>query len=233
VRLATGFSRLRSSALDLLFPLSCVVCGRDGSYLCPACETELPRLEEPYCQRCADPNEEGVCDWCGAQPPAFDGVRAPYLMEGAVRDMVHSFKYQNLRAAAPELGQLLSAYLDSNPIRADVLVPVPLHPRRERERGYNQAELLARELSKRTGLPLASRAIRRLRNTPPQVSLSGYDARARAMRDAFECQPDVGRQRVLLVDDVVTSGSTMSVCATALKSAGARSVWGLALARQA
>ena len=231
--MASVITRLTSSALNLLFPLSCVVCGRDGSYLCPGCEPELPRLEEPYCQRCADPDEERVCDWCRAQPPAFDGVRAPYLMEGAVRDMVHSFKYQNLRAAAPELGQLLSAYLDSSPIRAEVVVPVPLHPRRERERGYNQAELLARELSKRTRLPMGSHSLRRLRNTPPQVSVRSPDERKRAVQGAFECISDIGGQRVLLIDDVVTSGSTMSACATALKAGGARSVWGLALARQA
>ena len=103
-------------------------------------------------------------------------------------------------------------------------MPVPLHPRRERERGYNQAELLARELKKRTGLPLESRAIRRLRNTPPQVSVSGYDARARAVRDPFECEVDVGGQRVLLIDDVVTRGSTISACAAALKADSARSV---------
>ena len=110
---------------------------------------------------------------------------------------------------------------------------MPLHPRRERGRGYNQAELLARELSKRTGLPLASRAIRRLRNTPPQVSVAGHDQRRRAVQGAFECMSDIGGQRVLLIDDVVTSGSTMSACAAALKAGGARSVWGLALARQA
>ena len=116
---------------------------------------------------------------------------------------------------------------------ADVLMPVPLHGSSERQRGYNQAELLARDLSKRTGLPLASRVIRRLRNTPPQVSVVSHDERRRAVRDAFECKLDVDGQRVLLIDDVVTSGSTMSACAAALKAGGARSVWGLALARQA
>jgi len=101
VRLVAGFSRLTSSALDLRFPLSCVVCARDGSYLCPVCEPELPRLEKPYCLRCAEPDEDGVCDWCRAQPPAYDGVRAPYLMEGAVRDMVHSLKYRHLQHERP------------------------------------------------------------------------------------------------------------------------------------
>ena len=229
---AALLSRVASSALDLLFPLSCVGCGSQGRYLCSACELALPRLEEPYCRRCADPDEEGVCDWCRAQPPAFDGVRAPYLMEGAVREMVHGFKYRNLRAAAPELGRLLSGYLESTPVPADLAAPVPLHPRRERERGYNQAELLAREVCGETGLALESTALRRTKDAPPQVSMRGHDQRRRAVRDAFSCDSDLSGRRVLLIDDVVTSGSTMSACASALKAAGARSVWGLSLARQ-
>ena len=228
-----ALSKLARSALGLLFPLSCSVCGSEGRYLCPGCEPKLPKLQEPYCQRCADPDEEGVCDWCRAQPPAFDGVRAPYLMEEAVRGMIHHFKYRNLRAAAPELGRLLADYLEANPIRADVLVPVPLHPRRERERGYNQAELLAREVGKRTGLPIDTQAVRRTRDTPPQVSMSGHDDRRRAVHEAFDCGSGLAGRRVMVIDDVVTSGSTMSACATALKAAGARSVWGLSVARQA
>ena len=141
--------------------------------------------------------------------------------------------YRNLRAAAPELGRLMALYLEAQPIRAEVLVPVPLHRWRERERGYNQAELLARELSRHTDLPLDVDALRRNRNTPPQVSMRGHDDRSRAVRGAFECIGDVAGRRVLLIDDVVTSGSTMSACAAALKNAGARSAWGLSLARQA
>ena len=93
--MTTILSKLTSSALNLLFPLSCAVCSREGHYLCAGCEPELPRLEKPYCQKCADPDEERVCDWCRARPPAFDGVRAPYLMDGAVRDMVHGLKYRH------------------------------------------------------------------------------------------------------------------------------------------
>jgi ComF family protein len=146
--------------------------------------------------------------------------------------MVHGLKYQNLRASAADLGRLLAEYLDPNPMPADLLVPVPLHKRRERERGYNQSELLARELSKRTGIPLETRVLRRTRNTPPQVSIEGHEERRRNIEGAFECAREVGGQKLLVVDDVVTTGSTMSACAGALKASGATSVWGLALARQ-
>ena len=226
-------SRVAGSALNLLLPLSCAVCHREGRFLCPDCECALPRLEPPYCTVCADPGASPQCDWCTSTRPAIAGIRAPYMFDGVVREMVHSLKYRNLKAAAPELGGLLSAFLASSHIPADVLIPVPLHRRSERERGYNQSELLARELSKRTGVPLQTRALRRVRNTPPQVSMASHQERRRNMEGAFVCAGDMSGQRALLVDDVVTTGSTMFACSEALRATGANSVRGLALARQA
>ena len=150
-----------------------------------------------------------------------------------MREMVHALKYQNLRASAPDLGRLLAGYLDSNEIPTDVAMPVPLHPRRERERGYNQSELMARELSKGSGIPVQAGLLRRTRNAASQVSIKGREERRRNIDGAFECRSTVEGLRVLLIDDVVTTGSTMSACASALRAAGADSIWGLALARQA
>jgi predicted amidophosphoribosyltransferase len=104
---------------------------------------------------------------CVAAPPAYDGIRAPFLMEGAVREMVYGLKYRNLRSSALELGRLMAAHLESAHLGADLLIPVPLHRRRERERGYNQSGLLARELGVLTDIPVSARALRRTRNTPP------------------------------------------------------------------
>ncbi len=228
----TILSRLAGSVLDLLLPPSCAVCNSEGGFLCQGCESELPRLRAPYCNICSDPGPRGMCRWCATSPPAVDGIRAPYLMEDGARDMVYSLKYRNLRALAPELGRLLAEYLESTPIASDVLMPVPLHPRRERERGYNQSVHLVRELGRRAGLAIDTQGLRRTRNTPPQVSIDGHEERRRNTDGAFECISTVDGSRVLLLDDVVTTGSTMSACARALKDAGARSVWGLALARQ-
>ena len=230
--MATILSSLTGSILDLLFPLHCVVCNREGRFLCEGCEATLPRLKRPYCSVRAAPERERLCHWCATDPPAIDGIRAPYLMDGAVRDMVYRLKYQNLRAGASDLGRLLAACLESNPMPADVLMPVPLHKRRERERGFNQSELLTRETGKRTGIPVDTRALRRTKHRPPQVSIEGHEERRRNIEEAFECATEVEGANVLLIDDVVTIGSTMSACASALKAAGARSVWGLALARQ-
>ncbi len=228
----TLMSRVAGSVVDLLLPMRCVVCEREGRYLCDGCEPSLPRLKSPYCRVCAAPKASPLCHWCAATPPAIDGIRAPYLMEGAVRRMVHELKYRNLRAAASTLGRLMARYLESRPMDVDALVTVPLHGRRERQRGYNQSEILARALAKHTGVPLRPHVLRRTRNTAPQVFLNSDDDRRRNVVGAFECTNDMGGGRVLLVDDVVTTGSTMSACAAALKDAGVSHVWGLALARQ-
>jgi ComF family protein len=153
-------------------------------------------------------------------------------MEGVIREGVHSLKYHGVRAAAPQLGQLLTQYLMSHPVPGEVMVPVPLHSRRLRSRGYNQSALLAREVSKLTGLPVREDLLARVKDAPPQVRTASLQERRRNVSDSFECIGDAVRRAVLLVDDVVTTGSTMSACAAALKSAGATSVWGLALARE-
>ena len=146
--------------------------------------------------------------------------------------MVHGLKYRGLRAGAPDMGRLLAAFFESSPMPADVIIPVPLHRRSLRDRGYNQSELLGIELSKRTGRPMETRLLSRVRSTPPQVSMAGDEERRRNVEGAFDCGSDVGGKRVLLVDDVVTTGSTMSACGAALRQSGAGAVSGLALARQ-
>ena len=227
----TLLRRLASRGLDLLFPPECAVCGREGSFLCADCEPRLQRLVQPYCAKCAEPDAEPVCSWCRAKAPAYERIRAPYRYTGPVRDMVHDLKYANIRALAPTLGGLLADYLESQRFSADVLAPVPLHPRRERSRGYNQSHLLAREVSRRIQIPMADDRLLRSMDTPPQVAMSGREERRQNIDGAFECTGEATGLGVLLIDDVVTTGSTMSACASALKDAGAKSVYGLALAR--
>ena len=101
-------SGLARGALNLLLPISCAVCSTEGRFVCADCEPQLPRLERPYCVRCSDPGREPLCDWCAATPPTVNGIRAPYVFEGAVRDLVHDLKYRNLRASAPELAGLMA-----------------------------------------------------------------------------------------------------------------------------
>ena len=172
-----------------------------------------------------------LCASCKASPPGFDAVRAPYLMAGQLRDLVYGLKYRGLTSWAPRMGELMAAHLDSHTVGFDVVLPVPLHRRRERERGYNQSELLARTVGRLAGVTVEPQLLRRRRHTPPQVSMSSIDERRGNMDGAFECADYLDSRRVLLVDDVVTTGATMAACSGALKAGGAESVWGLALAR--
>ena len=156
-------------------------------------------------------------------------------MEGTIRESIHRLKYNNLRAIAPTLGELLADFLASQQVPGQVLVPVPMHPRRERQRGYNQAHLLAKEAGSRLGIPVVPRILSRIGNTPPQAKSPGVEERRANVRGSFRClHPFLANGlEVILVDDVCTTGATLEACAMALKRAGAISVWGVTLAREA
>jgi ComF family protein len=164
---------------------------------------------------------------------AIDGIRSPFTFEKLTREVVHQFKYQNLRVLAAPLSGVLHAYLSENPISVDMLIPVPLHPKRLRERGYNQSLLLALELGKLCGIPVCPDILKRRINTPPQARTASSIERHRNMHEAFtSVDGKLKDQRVLLIDDVSTSGATLDACAPALKQTGAISVWGLTVARE-
>ena len=142
-------------------------------------------------------------------------------------------KYRNLRALAEPLAQLLGGYLQERPVPGEVLVPVPLHAKRWRERGYNQSQLLARELGKLTGLSVVSDSLVRPGLATPQARTASVRERMLNVADAFACRDErLKDRRVLLIDDVATSGATLEAAADALKKIGAESVWGLTLARE-
>lgn len=227
-------ARLRGAALDLLFPSFCVGCGEDGSCLCKSCQSELPVLQHPLCPRCGLPQPQAVlCRACAGWQADIDGIRAPYQFEGTIRKAVHDLKYHNIRALAVPLAGLLSEYLRTEPIETDVIMPVPLHPRRLRERGYNQSALLARELGRLTGTALEEAALVRGKYLLPQARTGSVEERRSNVAGAFSLARQVVQdKRVLLIDDVSTSGATLNECASVLKAGGARAVWGLTLARE-
>jgi competence protein ComFC len=150
-----------------------------------------------------------------------------------MRQAIHELKYRNLRAMAVPLAKLLYDYLNTNPVPGEVLVPVPLHRKRWRERGYNQSSLLARGLGRLAGLPVIDDCLVRQQYALPQARTSNVSERQSNVAGAFTCGD--GRlegKQVLLIDDVFTSGATLNACAGALKSAGAVSVWGLVMAAE-
>lgn len=218
--------------LDLLFPPRCVVCRRVGTWLCPECGNRLPRLSGPVCPRCGAPTSNGTaCRACQEAPLRLEGIRSVAPFRGLIRAAIHYLKYRHARELADPLGELMARYWQENPLPAEVIVPVPLHPSRLQRRGYNQAALLAWALSRRIGLPMDEEALCRVRATASQMRLYAADRR-RNVEDAFRCTTDrmSGRQ-VLLVDDVCTTGATLEACADALRQGGAREVWALTLAR--
>lgn len=222
----------RGQLLDLLFPPRCVGCRRIGAWLCAECQSQIPRVEPPFCVQCGDKvAADDLCTRCRTSPLQIERIRAAAYFEGALREAIHLFKYKGRTALAKPLGNLMAMYWQQHPMPVDVVVAVPLHATRLRERGYNQAALLARELAQRAEIALNERTLVRKRATAPQVDLSAKERREN-VRDAFCCSDDrLAEKRVLLIDDVCTTGATLEACAIALRESGAHSVQALTLAR--
>ena len=226
--------KLRGIAVDLLFPKWCVGCGKEGELICHSCRYLLPRIMPPLCPRCGKPQPSGIlCPSCVNWQAKIDGIRSPFRFDGVMRQAIHQLKYRNLRALAVPLAKLLNDYLNTNPVPREVLVPVPLHQKRLRERGYNQSNLLAQELGKLINLPVVDECLIRQRHASPQARTSTLDERRTNVADAFTCRDHKLRNKqILLIDDVSTSGATLDACAAALKASGITSVWGLVMARE-
>ena len=232
--LSQRLDQIKDTFLDLLFPLYYVGCGREGDLICIRCRDALPRIEPPWCYICGLPRSGPcVCGTNRSKTWLLDGLRSPFRFEGTIREAIHSLKYRNIRAIAGPLAEYLADYHRGESLKTDVLVAVPLHSKRLRERGYNQSELLARSLAKAGGLPLIADCLHRTRDTPPQARSTNVEERRANVARAFSCKPgSVTGKSVLIIDDVTTTGATLEACAQELKKAGAISVWALTVARE-
>lgn len=215
--------------LNLVFPPRCLGCRTLGTFLCPACAAGVSRLVDPFCPTCGlsvDPAHPQ----CRCRAPALSFVVAAGEFDGPLRQAIRALKYQGQRAGAPALAGLLAPHLAGILEPDHLLVPVPLHPRRLRQRGYNQSALLARALTSDRAAPPDERALRRIRQTTPQVELRG-EQRARNMAGAFTGDSSrCGGRTIVLVDDVCTTGATLRAAAGAATAAGARRVYAAVLA---
>jgi competence protein ComFC len=220
-----------SALADLFYPQYCVGCERRASdLLCRTCFEALPHLGRPACARCGMPTafETFVCDECKGVDFGFESARAPLKYTGVGREIVHALKYRGYTRVVERLATpLMLGVLDATD-RFDAVVPVPLHRSRRRRRGFNQAELLARGVAGKINAPVSG-TLQVVRRTRDQVELSATERRAN-VSGAFRAGGRV-RGRVLLIDDVFTTGATMSACAEALLRAGAREVHALSLCR--
>ena len=223
--------RILAQIIDLLLPECCIACGGFGASLHVECLGQLPAADGARCARCWRPGPSTWCDRCaagGSDVPAFDALRTPYRFEGLARRALLEEKFRGITAHLSVLGQAAADVVPAE-WRPDIVVAVPLHPARQRQRGYNQSALIAREVSRELGLREGRGLVARARAGVPQASLSARD-RARNARGAYAVR-GVPPARVLLVDDVTTTGSTLDAIAMLLKEAGAERVYALAVAR--
>ncbi len=216
---------------ELFYPQRCVGCERRASdVLCRGCFEALPLLERPFCGRCGAPTAFEVlgCGECRSRDFGFDGARAPLRYEGVGKELVHALKYKGyLGVVGKVMGPLMSGALDVG-ARFDLVTPVPLHRSRLARRGFNQAELMAKSVAQRISAPVLDK-LKLVRRTRDQIELSAC-ARRENVSGAFVSRGPVAG-RVLLVDDVFTTGATLSECAAVLRRAGAEEVQALTLCR--
>lgn len=216
----------------ILPPPSCLLCGASSRHpgWCNACDATLPLLNPLHCPLCALPTPEGeICGHCLQHPPHYSRTVAAYRYEFPLDRLIHTLKYREHFELSQQLAMRLSL---SVAIRPDCIVPMPLHPARLKQRGYNQAMLLARDIGKILDVAVLPAACQRIRNTASQSGLN-LQERSRNMRNAFVCQADIQGKHIAIVDDVMTTGATLNELAATLLKAGASEISAWVIARTA
>jgi competence protein ComFC len=217
-------------AVDLVYPKRCAGCGCRGSWLCAVCDGELPRFAPPWCLRCGVPSALGSCQ-CEKMSTALSVTRSVGPFEGWLKNAILHCKYQGEWARAEPLADALAGAV-ADIASCDAVVPVPLHPARFRQRGFNQSQLLARQLTRLSGIHIME-PLARSRHTSAQATLPA-ESRLSNVAGAFALTrgANVEGLSLLLIDDVITTGATLVTCAEVLLKAGAKSVSAATLARE-
>ena len=253
----SAFEKIRNFLLDILFPIQCISCNCPDVWLCENCLQKIQPLSFQLCPRCEKLiTEDGqLCSFCKKQKtPLAALIVAARYKEGNISKLVHLYKYNFIEDLHAPLGKLLTKALsDSGLSVPDFIIPVPLHPRRLRWRGFNQAELLANYVSQNLtpgfAIPVLGKYLQRTRYTPAQMKIKDYFQRRKNMRDAFKIhssflfspfsrgdvpqeQKGIKNKNILLVDDIATTGATLFECAGVLKQNGAKKVFAAVIARQ-
>ncbi len=227
------------TAITFLYPAQCRVCEKplgleSVPYMCDACWNDMPLIEPPWCEMCGTPNTEDVCDECATTPPPFGKLRTIAFYEVALQQAIHLFKFEKRTTLAKPLAQLMIRHIsnDFNMADYDFILPIPIHKKRLRERGFNQATLLANGIAKTKNIPVVTDVLVRHKNTSPQSSLD-REARQTNIVGAFELQRKevVQDKRILVLDDVFTTGATVREAVKVLWNADPVEIDVLTLAR--
>lgn len=242
--------KAKAFILDTLFPVSCITCGSPNIWLCDACLQKIQLLSFQLCPRCERliTQDGRNCSFCKAQRPPLDAlIVASRYKEGNISRLIHLYKYNFIEGLREPLGKLLvKNILKNNLPLPDIIIPVPLHKRRLRWRGFNQSELLADYISANLTpgfiIPVAADLIKRKKYTPPQMKIKDYLQRRKNMQDVFDVPHNqrsnkpteniLKNKNILLIDDIATTGTTLFECAKALKQNGAKFVSAAVIARQ-
>lgn len=238
VTIAFHLSRAKNlvhALLNVLFPPTCAVCKQAGTLLCKDCTAAMPWLEGPLCEHCGriSSGRMGICSACQQRPLPLAQVRAPLLFQEPVTKVIHKLKYNGQFGLGQPLGDLMLRGWPRWRPEPDLLIPIPLHAARQKIRGYNQATLLAQQLGQALNLPVNTTTLKRTRDTQPQVHLSAAERLSNVAGAFTAVDNHIAGQTILLIDDVYTTGATMSAAATTLLQAGAAYVSGYCLARAA
>ncbi len=219
------------TGLDLLFPPECGGCGRPGSRWCETCHSSVKILNGIVCDVCGLPQDKpGVCNACLVSRPRFRSLRAWAIFENPVQSDLHKLKYRRDLSMGDALAAAMMPFVENLKWKLDLVVPVPLGKQRMNERGYNQVAMIAKPLAMGLGLQYTSKALARRKETRSQVGLS-REERHKNVHRAFHAESGVKGKKILIMDDVSTTGSTLSSGADALYAAGADDVYALTVAR--
>ena len=227
------------TVLTFLYPAQCRACDKSLGleavpYICDACWHDIQFIEPPWCEICGTPNPENICDPCATNPPRYGKLRTIAFYETALQQAIHLFKFEKRKTLAKPLTQLILAHMpnDCRIEKCDFILPIPIHKKRLRERGFNQATLLAKGIAKATGVPIATDVLFRHRYTAAQ---SGLDREARQTNiiDAFQLRKKevICGKHLLLIDDVFTTGATIREAVKVLWRADPAEIDVLTLAR--
>lgn len=223
---------IKEKILDLLFPKKCVCCGKMGSFLCGICKKEITKVKSGSCPNCNRLSKKGkFCQTCRPKTSLTGVLFCLYFSEEKTKKLLHEFKYGGIYGISEILGNMMAEKIIEENLSVDLITFVPISKKRQRKRGFNQTQLLAKEISDKTGIKMLP-LVKKIKETKSQVGLKKKERQSNLGGAFIGLEQSLRGKKILLVDDVYTTGTTMLECGKALRSMGAKEVWGITAAKE-